>query len=121
MPYKTLFKESKDHLMNENAIFSHLMENGIDYNNVGEIPFEKTEGLYKCKPITPPVEDIQSFLNEKLRTRVLSYQISEIASKSGLYQSNISNWMRGKDLGIYSLEKIAKAFGYKISVKIFRG
>lgn len=121
MHWQNLFKETNDFMMSENAIFSHLMANGINFTSAGEIPFKSRDGFYFCKPVSQPVDDTQRFLNEKLRSKANGYSCNEIASLSGLNQSNVSTWTRGKDLGIYSLEKIAKGFGFNVFIEIKKG
>jgi transcriptional regulator with XRE-family HTH domain len=60
----------------------------------------------------------EDYLNKFLRDNIGFYTSTELSQKSGLSQPNMSNWKKGKDIGIASLEKLAAAYDYKVSCKI---
>ena len=52
--------------------------------------------------------------NKNLRDLLKNFTQAEISKRSGMAPSNVNTWVKGNDIGLNSLEKIAYVFGYEI-------
>lgn len=57
-------------------------------------------------------------VNEKLRDLAIGLKGTDIAIKSHVVQPTISNWLRGMNIGIESLSKIAPVLGRKLVIEL---